>query len=160
LTIIASPIANTLNGVDRFSNFSETITFTANASENIFSSNCTKNFVDSNVIVTNGVSSITISGYHNTAFSIGEVFYEIKYVEKGSSDLLETPTVLTNNVRPPFSDIPDNKDVISVGQDQTEPKIRTYYANVTSNVGVTSFTFFQRINNDTTSANNFFGGYH
>lgn len=150
MSIIASP-ATTLNSVVRYETFSQTITFSADALEVIISANCVKNFTDSEVIVANGVFSVTISGKHTTAFGQDE----IKYVDKGSSDLLQTPTVKTK-----FDEVPPDKDLFEVNQDPSEGITRTYTVVVTHSAGSNTFTFSQFVDNDVTVGYNFLQDYY
>lgn len=161
MTITASP-ASVLPSVSRFETFSTTITFTDSVTTvdpitnvattvtgTILSANCVKNFVDDNIVVANG-TSITISGIHKTAFSADEV----RYVEKGSSDLLQTPTVLYN-----ISDTPPNKDLYYLSQDPADFVVRTYDVNVVSTLGTANLQFTQTVVNDVTVAYNFLRNY-
>lgn len=162
MTITASP-ESVLPSVSRFNTFSTTITFTdtvttvdpvtnvsTTVTGTILSANCVKNFIDSDVVVANGTSSVTISGIHKTAFSADEV----RYVEKGSSDLLQTPTILYN-----ISDVPPNKDLYYLSQDPADFVIRTYTVNVISTLGSANLEFTQTVINDVTIAYNFLRNY-
>ncbi len=150
MPIIASP-ASVLTSVKRYQTFTETITFSADAGEVISSANCVKGFVDSEVLVTNGVSTVVISGKHTTAFGQDEV----KYVEKGSSDKLQTPSVVYK-----FSDVPANKDLFEVNQDPSEGITRTYTVNVTHSAGSNTFVFSQFVDNDVSAGYNFLQDYY
>ena len=149
MSIIASP-SSVLNPVVRNETFSQTITFTADALEVITSANCVKNFVDSSVVVANGVFTVVINGKHDTAFNSDE----IKYVEKGSSDILQEPTILNN-----VSLVPPDKDLYEFNQDPSEGKIRTYTVTVTHSAGSNVFTFSQFVDNDVTLGYNFLQDY-
>lgn len=149
MSIIAYPSVD-LTPVVRNENFSQTITFTADALEVISSANCVKNFVDSSITVANGVSTVVISGEHTTAFLADEV----KFVEKGSSDLLQEPSVLNN-----FADVPADKDLFEVNQDPSEGKTRTYTVTVTHSAGSNTFVFSQFVDNDVTVGYNFLRNY-
>lgn len=151
MTISSSP-ANTLPEVDRYQYFSTTISFSSSdANVSITSAKCVKNFVDANVVVSNGTSSVTISGAHWTGFNSDEV----KYVEKGSSDLLQTPTVLNS-----IGNTPPNKDVYEVNQDPTEGITRTYTVTVTYTGGSSNFNYSQYVRNDVTVGYNFLRNYY
>lgn len=150
MTINSSPVSS-LSSVVRYETFSETISFSGDALEIFLSANGVKNFVDGNVYVTNGVSSVTISGKHVTGFAQDEV----KYVEKGSSDRLQTPTVVYN-----IADTPPNKDVYEVNQDPTEGITRTYTVTVVYDTGSQEFTFSQYVRNDVTVGYNFLKDYY
>lgn len=150
MSIIANPLSE-LTSVIRSGTFSQTISFTGDASETISSANGVKNFTDANVFVSNSTSSVTISGNHTTAFTQDE----IKYVDKGSSDLLQTPTVITR-----FDQVPLNKDLFQVNQDPSSGITRTYTVVVTHSLGVNTFTFSQVVNNDVTTGYNFLQEYY
>jgi hypothetical protein len=148
MTISISP--STLPTVKRYETFSSTITASANASEVITSVTCVKNFTDSNVVIANGTTSVTISGKHTTAFQNDEA----KYVEKGSSDLLQTPTVVYS-----FSDVPPNKDLYEANQDPGPAVTRTYDVTVNYFIGSETFVVSQVVENDETVAYNFLRNY-
>ena len=162
MTIIATP-ASALSSVSRFDTFSTTITFedtvtTVNpitgipvvTTGTILSANCVKNFVDADIVVANGISSVTISGIHKTAFEADEV----RYVQKGSSDKLETPTILYN-----ISDVPPNKDLFYLNQDPKDSVTRTYTVKVVSTLGSADLDFTQVVVNNTDVAYNFLRNY-
>ena len=149
MTVTASPLI--LTTVERYQTFTSTVSLTADAGEIITSVSCVKNFTDPEINVTNGTSSIVISGKHTTAFDGDEVIY----VEKGSSDKIQTPSVVTN-----FSTVPENKDLIEVNQDPSESKTRTYTATVNHSAGSNTFIITQTVDNDITSAKNFLEDYY
>lgn len=162
MTITASP-SSVLPSVSRFNTFSATVTFTDTSTTvdpltgisttitgTILSANCIKNFTDSDVLVANGVSSVTINGIHKTAFSADEV----RYVEKGSSDKLQIPTIVYN-----ISDVPPNKDLYYMNQDPADYVIRTYTVNVVSTLNSASLTVTQTVVNDVTVGYNFLRNY-
>lgn len=148
MTITVSPLI--LPTVERYQTFSTTISLAVDVGI-ITSVVFDKNFVDSEIAISNSTSSLTISGKHTTAFNGDEVIY----VEKGSSDKLQTPSVVTN-----FSSVPLNKDVIEVNQDPSESKTRTYTAIINHTGGSNTFTLTQTIDNDVTSAKNFLEDYY
>ena len=151
MTISADP-ANTLPSVVRYENFNTVITFSSSDANDVISS-CrgVKNFTDSNVIVANGATTVTISGQHRTGFGADSV----KYVEKGSSDLLQTPTIIYD-----IGSTPPNKDVFEVNQDTTPGITRTYTVTVTHTLGSSVFNFSQFVRNDVTVAYNFLQDYY
>lgn len=166
MTITATP-ASVLPSVSRFANFSTTITFSDSTTTvnpttgvsttvtgTIVSANCVKNFVDANIVVANGdinnSMTVTISGIHKTAFSADE----IRYVEKGSSDLLQTPTILYN-----ISDVPPNKDLYYMDQDPADFVVRTYTVDVVSTLSSATLIFTQTVINDVTVGYNFLRNY-
>jgi len=163
VTINSTPVS-TLPAVSRFANFSTTITFTASSegvdpvtfepitiAGSVFSANCVKNFVDNEILIANGSSSVTISGRHTTAFASDEV----KYVERGSSDILQTPVIVYN-----FVDVPPDKDIYEANQDPSNGVTRTYTVEVNSSEGPATFTFTQMVLNDVTVAYNFLRDYY
>jgi len=149
LTVTASPLV--LVTVDRYETFSDTITISASAGEIITSVTFSKNFTDSEVLLTNSTSVLTVTGRHTTAFAGDEIIY----VEKGSSDKLQTPSTQNN-----FSSVPPNKDLVEENQDDSDNKVRTYTAIVYHSAGSNTFTFTQTVNNDVTSAMNFLKSYY
>lgn len=151
MTITSNP-ANTLPSVIRYEDFSVTISYSSSdANVTITSAKCVKNFVDANVYVANGTNSVTISHQHWTGFQQDEV----KYVEKGSSDLLQVPTILNN-----IGDTPPNKDVYEVNQDPTEGIYRTYTVTVNYTGGSQQFDYSQYVRNDVTVGYNFLRNYY
>lgn len=149
MTVTASPLI--LVTVDRYQPFSATISLIASAGEIITSVNFFKNFSDPEVILSNSTSTLTVSGRHTTAFDVDEIIY----VEKGSSDKLQTP-----NTQNSFSDVPPNKDLIEVNQDSSDNNTRTYTAIVSHSGGSNTFIFTQTVRNDVTSAMNFLKDYY
>ena len=103
------------------------------------------------MFVANGTTSVTIYGEHHTGFP-GDT---VKYVEKGSSDLLQTPTIIYN-----IGDTPPNKDVYEVNQDPTPGITRTYTVTVNYTTGSTKFDFSQYVRNDVTVAYHFLQDYY
>lgn len=163
MTITSSP-ESVLPAVVRFETFNTTITFSASSEGidpetgdpiviegTVFSANCVKNFVDEEILVANGVSSVTISGKHTTAFALDEV----KYVEKGSSDKLQIPSIVYN-----FIDVPPDKDLFEVNQDPADGVTRTYTVDVSTSVGAQTFVFSQFVDNDVTVGYNFLQDYY
>lgn len=162
MTITSSP-ESVLPTVSRFETFSTTVTISASSESfdpvsntivispgEVYSVNCVPNFLDVEIVIANGTSSFTVGGMHTTAFSADEV----KYVEKGSSDILETPTVINN-----FADVPLNKDIFEANQDPSEKTIRTYTVYVNSSVGSANLTYTQTVENDVTAGYNFLRNY-
>lgn len=147
MTVTASPL--TLTTVERYQTFSDTITLSSTG-EIITSVNFVKNFTDPEILLTNSTSTLTVSGKHTTAFNSDEVIF----VEKGSSDKIETPSVANS-----FSTVPPKKDLIEINQDPSESKTRTYTATVIHSNGTSIFTFTQTVDNDVTSAMNFIEEY-
>ena len=80
----------------------------------------------STVTLTGGVDSCGVSGvYGNDLFpGLG-----IRYVDKGQSDLTQTPTEVTV-----FDDVPDQKEVLSVTPSSVASLVVTYTVTVTATV--------------------------
>jgi hypothetical protein len=149
---ISSDPASTLPSVIRYETFNTTITFSSSdANDVITSCKCVKNFSDNNVIVSNGATSVTISGQHRTGFPSDVV----KYVEKNSSDQLQTPTIIYD-----IGSTPANKAVYEVNQDPTPGITRTYTVTVTHTLGSDTFNYSQYVRNDVTVAYNFLQDYY
>ena len=148
MTVTVSPL--TLPTVERFQTFSTTISVSVDVGT-ITSVEFDKDFIDPEITVSNSTSTLTVSGKHTTAFDGDEIIY----VEKGSSDKLQTPSVVTS-----LANVPANKDLISVSQDPSEIKTRTYTANVNHTGGSETFTITQIVDNDVTSAKIFLEDYY
>jgi hypothetical protein len=149
LTVTASPLV--LVTVERYEPFSATITLSASAGEIITSVNFFKNFSDPDIILSNSIPILSVTGKHTTAFEEDEIIY----VEKRSSDRLQTP-----NVQNSFTTVPPNKDLIEVNQDPSEGVIRTYTAIVNHSGGSNTFIFTQTVDNDIDTAMNFLKDYY
>lgn len=123
---------------------------TTNAVASYVSITVTPNVADTNVIITTTNSSFTFSGKYVAGF-----IDTIKYVEKGSSDLAQTPTVFNG-----LYNVPANKDLFYVLGDTNQSIIINYTVNaVFSNSSYTTFNITRTVNNDGVSVYNFLTDY-
>lgn len=109
-----------LTAVTRDTSFSQTISATGDAGEAINSISISGTNVDAGITL-NGA---TISGQYINQFTD-----DVYYVTKGSSDLLETPTVVTGT-----ANVPVNKDLIKFDADSTNFITKTYSVLVGYNI--------------------------
>jgi len=115
--MILSP--TTLSPVVRNTSFTRTITVTPEDGETINTISVTSSLPDTHITITVLDDTITISGLYFNGF------YDVaKYVSKGSSNKIETPTVVTS-----LEALPPNKDLFDLSQD-TANKTVTYTINV------------------------------
>lgn len=131
-------VLSTLSDVTRDTTFTQTISATGDGAliaETINSVVISGTNVDSGITI-NGA---TISGQYNAAFN-----EQVHYVTKGSSDLLETPTIVSGT-----GNVPPNKDIIKFVTDNSSFKTKSYTVTVTYNTNQTeTFTVSQKVNND------------
>lgn len=83
---------------------------------------------DSGITLSNTLSSITISGSYEDQFND-----EGEYVSKGSSNLIEDPTIFQS-----ISDLPPNQDLYQFEQDPKNKETITYNVSITYNRNTTS----------------------
>lgn len=131
MAITISPEESTVN---RDSDFSLTISASGDAEELIESVTVSKNF-DDDVVTIDGA---TVSGQHTTAFE--DV---LKYVSKGSSDKIESPTTVIGT-----GNMPENKDLFSFICDTAKSITRTYSVTVVHDQGTDVLTHTVTVNND------------
>ena len=103
-----------------------------------------------NIVITPGVTSVNINGRYLDPFS--DV---LSYVEKGSSDLLETPKVAIG-----ISNLPPNKDFFKLVQDESTERTRSYTVKVTSTLNEETFVVTQKIVNQLDAIKNFIEEYY
>lgn len=110
----------------------------------------TPSVADSNVSISKTTGSFTFSGKYVAGF-----IDTIKYVEKGSSDLAQTPTVFNS-----LYNVPANKDLFYVLGDTRQSITIDYTVNaVFSNSSYNTFTISRTVNNDGVSVYNFLTDY-
>ena len=134
-----------LTDVTRDTTFSQTISATGNMSETIDSISISGTNIDPGITLTGA----TISGQYISQFND-----DVYYVTKGSSDLLETPTVVTGT-----GNVPVNKDLIKFDTDATNFITKTYSVTVTyteaappigdGSTGSETLSITQQVDNDT-----------
>lgn len=103
--MILSP--TTLSSVTRNTAMTKTITITPEEGETINSVSVTSSLPDTHITITAVDDTITISGMYYSGFNDTSI-----YVSKGSSNKLETPTVVNN-----LDALPPNKDLYEFNQD-------------------------------------------
>lgn len=123
---------------------------TTNAAASYASITVTPNVTDTNVVITTTNSSFTFSGKYVAGFAD-----TIKYVEKGSSDLAQTPTVFNG-----LFNVPPNKDLYYVLGDASQSITINYTVNaIFSNSSYNTFTISRTVNNDGIAVYNFLTDY-
>lgn len=154
MTVSISPTTDTLDLVARNVEFSFTVSASGDDGESFTSVNATKNFDDDNVVITSGISSVTISGiYVNGFIDIG------RYVRRGSSDKLQTPVEVIG-----IDNIPQNQDLYDYSQDLTAFITRDYTITVNGSKDGSPFTstfnLEQEVGNDWSTGTAFCGSYY
>lgn len=146
----------TLVTVTRYQNFTDSIEITPTGT--VTEVTCvSQGQQDSGITISTSLSSITISGLNR------DVPWDdiALYVEKGSSDKLETPRRVVGT-----GNIPPGKDLISYAQDLKNQIVKTYNITVkeedplTFEETVTNFTVTQTISNDWSSGTQFVRNYY
>jgi hypothetical protein len=123
---------------------------TTNTASSYTSITVTPDVADTNVTITTTNSSFTFSGKYVAGF-----IDTIKYVEKGSSDLAQTPTVLNS-----LYNVPANKDLFYILGDSRQSITINYTVNaVFSNSSYNTFNITRTVNNDGISVYNFLTNY-
>jgi len=106
---------------------------------------------ESGIIITPGETSVSISGRYADAFV--DLF---TFVERGSSNLLETPTTVRG-----VSKLPPDKDFFDLDQDTRGRITRTYTITVTYDGGTTEdFTITHDIVNTLEAIRRFVASYY
>ena len=148
----------TLPDVTRSTSFSSSIKITPEEGETVNSVSITPSVIDSHVTVTLDVvkemdadstvtwSGMYVSGFHDNA----------KYVNKGSSDLIETPTTVNS-----LDAIPPNKDLFQFNQDGVASIAVSYVIEVKyDSQTIDTETVTQTIRNSTSLGYNILNNYY
>ena len=90
------------------------------------------------ITMTAGTSSCTLVGTYEDSFTD-----EFKYVEKGSSDLAGSPTIVIG-----LDNLPSNKLFYNLNQDTTTSVTKSYTVTVTHSGGTDNFTVTHVVNNE------------
>ena len=106
-----------------------TITATGDAGEIIQSTLVELEEDEPGVTIVNGITSSSINGTYIDPFEDS-----FTYVERGSSNLIETPKTVIGT-----ENMPPNKDFFILSQDTREESIRHYNVTVVSDLGSDSF---------------------
>jgi hypothetical protein len=99
------------------------------------------------ITITSSTSTVTISGKHEFTFT--DTF---KYTEPGESDLISTPTTVISR-----GNVPPNKNLFELSQDQRQSQTRTY--NIIVN-GSSTLTVTQEVLNPLEAMRSFMANYN
>ena len=110
----------TLTSVVRNTSFTRTLTVEPEEGETINTISVTSSLPDTHISITVEDDTITIGGMYYSGFSD-----TAKYVEKGSSNKLQAPTVVNS-----LDSLPPNKDLYEFNQDGTASITVTYTIDV------------------------------
>jgi len=103
-----------------------------------------------NLVITPSSSSVSITGTLTDPF-----VDEFTYVEPGESDKTQTPTVVQR-----IPNMPADKILYNLNQDNTTPYIETFTITVTADTGTTTFTLELKINNEYEGIRSFISNYY
>ncbi len=127
-----------------------TITATGDGGETIQSVLVELEENEPGVTIVNGITSSSISGTYIDPFEDS-----FTYVERGSSNLIETPKTVIGT-----ENLPPNKDFFILSQDTREESIRHYNVTVISNTGSNSFEVTHSISNEFEGIRSFVDNYY
>lgn len=103
------------------------------------------------VSIVSRVDSVTIQGKY-----INDPFLDtFKYVSKGSSDKIESPTIVVG-----VANMPSKKELYELNQDTRENSIRTYNVTVVSDLGTDVFVVTHKIYNEWEGIRSFIDTYY
>jgi len=106
----------------------------------------------SGITLTDGVDSCSVVGEYSNDLFPGLV---IKYVDKGESDLTQTPVEVTS-----IDDVPDKKEVLSVTPSSVVELLVTYTVTATDDLGETeTATYTYTVEHDHDPYKNFINDY-
>ena len=101
------------------------------------------------LVITSGTTSVTIGGTLTDPFND-----QFTYVEKGTT-YPKTPVTVTK-----VSNMPPDKLMYKLEQDNTTPYIETFTITVTADTGTTTFTLELKINNAYEGIRSFISNYY
>ena len=127
-----------------------TITATGDAGEIIQSTLVELEEDEPGVTIVNGITSSSINGTYIDPFEDS-----FTYVERGSSNLIETPKTVIGT-----ENMPPDKDFFILSQDTREESIRHYNVTVVSDVGSNSFEVTHSIYNEWEGIRSFVDNYY
>lgn len=132
-----------LSPATRGVNFSMSISFSGDEDETVTSVVATLEGEQDEIVITSSSSSFTVSGKYISGWQ--DVF---TYVEAGESDKTDTPKSAIN-----IANMPDQKNLYDLAQDQTESIIRTYnvtveYDSLVGPGGSSTFSIPHQVNNN------------
>ena len=102
-----------------------------------------------NLVITPGTTSVNIGGTLTDPFND-----QFTYVEKGTT-YPKTPTTVTK-----IANMPPDKLMYNLEQDNTTPYTETFTITVTADTGVVSFTLELKINNEYEGIRSFISNYY
>jgi len=127
------------------------ITATPGMGENILSVGATLDSTEPGIKITSGETSVSIVGTYKDPF---EDF--LTYVERGSSNLLETPKTVKG-----ISNLPPKKDFYELNQDKNKIVVKTYTITVNFMSGpAETFILTHNILNDLEGMRSFVSSYY
>lgn len=154
MAIVIDPVSN-LPAVTRDVNFSNTISASGDAGENIISvtASLVGDPLEPTVSFNNAATSSTLSGQFKNGFT--DIF---QYVSKGSSTAVETPTVVVGQ-----ENVPPDQDLFDLNQDKNQSINRIIAVTVEYDDMGTPGTFTsnltQPVFNNLDAMKNFMGSY-
>jgi len=126
------------------------VTASADEGEIIESVTASLNTVEPNIVITGGEESVNIAGTYSDPF-----LDTFRYVSKGSSNKIETPTSVVG-----ISNMPENKDLFELDQDTRKDTTKYFTITVVSNVGSNTFNVTHKILNDLEGIRSFMDTYY
>ena len=130
----------------------QTVTASTDDPENETITNVTASVAGNqpDLVITPSSSSVSITGTLTDPF-----VDEFTYVEPGESDKTQTPTVVQR-----IPNMPADKILYNLNQDNTTPYIETFTITVTADTGTTTFTLELKINNEYEGIRSFISNYY
>ena len=132
----------------------QTVTASSDDPENETITNVTASVAGSqpDLVITSGTTSVNIGGTLTDPFND-----QFTYVEKGTDTSLypKTPVTVTK-----ISNMPSDKLMYNLEQDNTTPYTETFTITVTADTGTTTFTLELKINNAYEGIRSFISNYY
>lgn len=152
ISIVVSPGSPTeiLSTTRTLKTVNATITATGDAGEIIQSVLVELEENEPGVTILNEITSSSISGTYIDPFEDS-----FTYVERGSSNLIETPKTVIGT-----ENMPTNKDFFILSQDTREESVRHYNVTVISSAGSNSFEVTHSIYNEWEGIRSFVDNYY
>ena len=152
ISIVVSPGSPTeiLSTTRTLKTVNATITATGDAGEIIQSVLVELEENEPGVTILNEITSSSISGTYIDPFEDS-----FTYIERGSSNLIETPKTVIGT-----ENMPTNKDFFILSQDTREESVRHYIVTVISSAGSNSFEVTHSIYNEWEGIRSFVDNYY
>ena len=128
----------------------QTVTASGDADDNITNVTASVAGNQPDLVITPSSSSVSITGTLTDPF-----VDEFTYVEPGESDKTQTPTVVQR-----IPNMPADKILYNLNQDNTTPYTETFTITVTTDTGTTTFTLELKINNAYEGIRSFISNYY